>query len=233
MKTILFGLAAVCLAPGISAAAGKDDPVLTKVIIDQLEVRMTDGPDPWVLDAQAWIGRDLDKLWLKVEAENVDGHIAEAEVQALYGRAIAPYWDLQVGWRHDIRPEPSRDWLALGLVGLAPYWLEVDAAAFIGEGGQVAVRLKGEYEWMFTQRWVLSPEMEVNLHSKDDEEVGIGSGLSNLELGLRLRYEIRRELAPYIGVNWTRKFGNTADFARDEGEDTNDVQFVAGVRAWF
>ena len=233
MKKILIGLAVACLAPGMSAAAGKDDPVLTKVIIDQLEVRMTDGPDPWVLDAQAWIGRDLDKLWLKVEAENVDGHIAEAEVQALYGRAIDPYWDLQVGWRHDIRPEPSRDWLALGLVGLAPYWLEVDAAAFIGEGGQVAVRLKGEYEWMFTQRWVLSPEMEVNLHSKDDEEVGIGSGLSNLELGLRLRYEIRRELAPYIGVNWTRKFGNTADFARDEGEDTNDVQFVAGVRAWF
>ena len=194
---------------------------------------MTDGPDPWVLDAQAWIGQDLNKLWLKIEAENVDGHTTEAETQVLYSRAIAPYWDLQVGWRHDIRPQPSRDWLAVGIDGLAPYWFEVDAAAFLGQSGQVATRLKGEYEWMLTQSWVLSPEMEVNLHSKDDEEVGIGSGLSSLELGLRLRYEIRRELAPYIGVNWTRKFGNTADFARDEGEDSNDVQFVAGVRAWY
>jgi copper resistance protein B len=226
-------MAALLLVPTFTQAAGKDDPVLAKVMIDQLEVRATDGPDPWVLDAQMWIGQDLNKLWLKTEVEQLDGQTEEAEVQALYSRAIASYWDLQVGWRHDIRPKPNRDWLAIGFEGLAPYWFEIDAAAFVGESGQLAARLEAEYEWMFTQRWVLSPEMEVNLHTKNDQQTGTGSGLSDLELGLRLRYEIRREFAPYIGVNWTQKFGNTADFARDEGEDSSDVQIVAGVRVWF
>jgi copper resistance protein B len=226
-------MAALLLVPTFTQAAGKDDPVLAKVMIDQLEVRATDGPDPWVLDAQMWIGQDLNKLWLKTEVEQLDGQTEEAEVQALYSRAIASYWDLQVGWRHDIRPKPNRDWLAVGFEGLAPYWFEIDAAAFVGESGQLAARLEAEYEWMFTQRWVLSPEMEVNLHTKNDQQTGTGSGLSDLELGLRLRYEIRREFAPYIGVNWTQKFGNTADFARDEGEDSSDVQMVAGVRVWF
>jgi copper resistance protein B len=233
MKRTVYGLATALLLPGLVQAASKDDPILTKVMIDQLEVRSTGGPDPWVLDAQAWVGRDLNKLWVKTEVEYVDGKTEEAEAQALYSRAVAPYWDLQIGWRHDFRPKPDRDWLAIGFEGLAPYWFEVDAAAFIGEGGRLAARLEAEYEWMFTQRWVLSPELEVNLHSKNDPSVGIGSGLSDLELGLRLRYEIRREFAPYVGVNWTRKIGNTADFARDEGEDASDVQIVAGVRAWF
>ena len=233
MKEAIYGLVVVLMLPGFVQAASKDDPVLTKVMIDQIEVRATDGPDPWVLDAQAWIGQDLNKFWLKLEGEYLDGRTTEAEVQALYSRAVAPYWDLQLGWRHDIRPEPSRDWLAIGFEGLAPYWFEIDAAAFIGESGQVGARLGGEHEWMLTQRWVLSPEMELNLHTRNDEQTGTGSGLSDLELGLRLRYEIRREFAPYVGVNWTRKFGNTADFARAEGEDTNDVQIVAGVRVWF
>ena len=233
MKESIYGLAVMLMMPGFTQAASEDDPVLTKVMIDQLEVRATDGLDPWVIDAQAWIGQDLNKFWLKLEGEYLDGKTEEAEVQALYSRAVAPYWDLQLGWRHDIRPEPSRDWLAIGFEGLAPYWFEIDAAAFIGESGQLGVRLEGEYEWMLTQRWVLSPEMELNLHTRNDERTGTGSGLSDLELGLRLRYEIRREFAPYVGVNWTRKFGNTADFARAEGEDTNDVQIVAGVRVWF
>ena len=233
MKKIVSGLVAAMLIPGLGFAASKDDPILSKVMIDQLEVRSTDGPDPWVLEAQAWIGQDLNKLWLKTEVERVDGETEEAEVQALYSRAVAPYWDLQFGWRHDFRPEPERDWLAIGLEGLAPYWFEVDAALFVGESGRVAARIEAEYEWMFTQRWVLSPEIEVNLHSKDDVDTGVGSGLSDLELGLRLRYEFRREFAPYIGVSWSKKFGDTADFARDEGEDTDDVQIVAGVRAWF
>lgn len=233
MKKAMIGLMTCTLLSSTAFAASKDDPVLAKVMIDQFEVRSTDGPDPWVLEAQGWIGQDLNKLWVKTEVEYVDGETEEAEIQALYSRAIAPYWDVQVGWRHVVRPKPNRDWLAIGFEGLAPYWFEIDAAAFIGESGQVGARLEAEYEWMFTQRWVLSPEMEVNLHSKNDEEAGTGSGLSDLELGLRLRYEIRREFAPYIGVNWTKKFGNTADFAHEAGEDTDDVQFVAGVRAWF
>lgn len=233
MNKAIYGLVALLVLPGLAQAAGKDDPILTKVLIDQLEVRATDGPDPWVLDAQGWVGQDLNKFWFKVEGEYLDGRVEEAEVQALYSRAIAPYWDLQLGWRHDIRPQPSRDWLAIGVEGLAPYWFEVEGTAFIGESGQLGARLKAEYEWMFTQRWVLSPELEVNLHSKNDEAVGVGSGLSDMQLGLRLRYEVRREFAPYVGVNWVERFSNTADFARAEGEDTSDVQFVAGVRAWF
>jgi len=233
MRKISIVLVGLLLTPGIGNTAGKDDPILSKVMIDQLEVRSTDGPDPWVLDAQAWIGQDLNKIWFKTEVEKVGGETEEAQLQALYSRAIAPYWDIQVGWRHDFKPNPTRDWLAVGVEGLAPYWFEIDAAMFVGGSGQVAARLEAEYEWMFTQRWVLSPELEVNLHSEDDESTGVGSGISDLELGLRLRYEIRREFAPYIGVNWSKLFGNTADFARDEGEDTDDVQFVVGVRAWF
>ena len=232
MKKTLCAMAALLLA-STPQAATEDDPVLAKVMINQLEVRSTDGPDPRVLEAQAWVGRDVNKLWLKADVEYVDGHTEEAEIQTLYSRAIAPYWDLQVGWRHDSRPTPSRAWLAFGVEGLAPYWFEIDAAAFIGESGQVGARLEAEYEVMFSQRWVLSPELKVNLHAKNDEATGTGSGLSDTELGLRLRYEVRREFAPYIGVNWVKKYGNTADFARDEGEDTDDLQFVAGIRAWF
>jgi copper resistance protein B len=186
-----------------------------------------------VLDADAWIGYDLNKLWFKTEVERVDGETEEAELQMLYSRALAPFWDLQLGWRRDIRPEPHRDYLAIGFKGLAPYLFETDASLFLGEAGQFGARLDAEYEYLFTQRLILSPEIEVNLYSRDDEEVGIGAGLSNMSLGLRLRYEIRREFAPYIGVNWTRQFGQTAVYARAEGSDPSDFQWVAGIRAWF
>jgi copper resistance protein B len=227
---------AALMTAGLSTTAfagGADDPLLYKVMIDKLEVRNTDGPNPLVLDADAWIGKDLNKFWFKTEVERVDGKTEEAEVQFLYSRAVAPFWDFQAGWRRDIKPEPDRDYLALGFKGLAPYLFEVDAGVFIGESGQVGARLDAEYEYMFTQKLVLSPEIELNAYSKNDEAVGIGSGLSDMALGLRLRYEVRREFAPYIGVNWTKKFGQTADFARADGEDTSDVQIVAGIRAWF
>ncbi len=225
---------AVLLTTGVQAAGmGADDPLVYRVMIDKLEIRSTDGPNPLVLDADAWVGYDLNKFWFKTEVERVDGETEEAEVQFLYSRAIAPFWDFQTGWRRDIKPEPERDFLALGFKGLAPYLFEVDAGIFIGESGQVGARLDAEYEYLFTQKLILSPEIELNLYGKDDEEVGIGSGLSNMELGLRLRYEIRREFGPYLGVNWTKQFGETADFSRDDGEDTSDVQFVVGLRAWF
>ncbi|MEW8024992.1 MAG: copper resistance protein B [Candidatus Thiodiazotropha sp.] len=214
-------------------AGGKDDPLISKVMIDQLETRITDGPNPLVLEAEAWAGYDLHKFWFKTDVERVDGETEEAEVQLLYSRAIAPFWDFQVGWRRDIRPKPDRDHLALAFKGLAPYLFEVDAGLFIGESGRVNARLDAEYEYMLTQKWILAPELTLDLHSKDDDELGIGSGLSDMSLGLRLRYEIRREFAPYIGVNWSKKFGKTADFAEDEGEDTSDTQIVAGIRAWF
>lgn len=226
---ILFSL----FISATAMAAPIDDPVLTKVMIDELEIRDTNGPNPTVLDGQMWIGKDLNKFWLKTDIEQVDGKTEEAEVQALYSRAIYPYWDLQAGVRRDYRPEPQRDWLVLGLKGLAPYFFEVDATAFFGENGRSAARLEAEYELLFTQRLILSPEVKVNFYGKDDPELGIGSGLSDMEAGLRLRYEIRREFAPYIGINWTRKFGQTADFARAAGGETEDTQLVAGLRIWF
>jgi copper resistance protein B len=186
-----------------------------------------------VWDADAWVGRDLHKLWMKTEGEYTDGATEGAFGEFLYSRAIAPYWDLQAGWRHDFRPRPARDWFALGLKGLAPYWFEVDATLYAGGNGGIAGRLDAEYELLFTQRLILAPELELSVYGQDDPSRGIGSGVSDLELGLRLRYEIRREIAPYVGINWEKKFGRTADFARDEGEPTDDLQFVAGIRAWF
>ena len=214
-------------------AATEDDPLLFKLMIDKLEWRAADGPNPWVWDADAWIGKDFNKLWLKTEGEYADGTTESAFGEVLYSRAISPYWDLQAGWRHDFRPVPNRDWFAIGFKGLAPYWFEVDATLYAGGDGNVFARLDAEYEVMITQRLVLSPELETSIYANEDPARGIGSGVSNLELGLRLRYEIRREFAPYIGINWEKKFGGTADFAREEGESTSDLQFVAGVRAWF
>lgn len=231
-KVFVFFL---CLLASTASLAGgrSDDPLLGKVMIGQFEVRDAEGSDPVVLEGQGWIGKDLHKFWVKADLEYVDSEFEEAELQFLYSRAVAPYWDFQVGWRHDERPEPTRDWLAVGFEGLSPYYFEVDAAAFVGEDGRTALRLEAEYEVMFTQKLILTPEVEVNLYGKDDPDLGIGSGLSDIEAGLRLRYEIRREFAPYIGVNWIKTFGDTADFARAEGEGTSDVQLVAGIRAWF
>jgi copper resistance protein B len=218
---------------GTSIAGGPDDPILAKVMIDQFEYRATEGPDPLILEADAWIGKDLHKAWFKVDAERVNNELEELEVQALYSRAVAPFWDLQVGIRHDARPRPTRTWAALGFKGLAPYWFEVDAAAFVNKEGQVNLRASAEYEWMFTQQIALAPELEFNAYSKDDPDHEIGAGLSDMQAGIRLRYEIKREFAPYIGVNWNRKLGETADIARSSGEDIDDVQFVVGIHAWF
>jgi len=210
-----------------------DDPLLAMLVVEQLEIRATDGEDPLVWEAEGWIGKDRNKFWIKSGGEYVDDRVEEAELQMLYSRALAPFWDLHLGWRHDIRPTPERDWLALGMKGLAPYYFDVDAALFLGDAGRTAARLQVEYELMLTQKLVLIPEIELNLHGKNDSDTGTGSGLSDIEAGLRLRYEVRREFAPYVGVNWTKLYGKTADFARDEGEDVEDVQFVFGVSFWF
>lgn len=214
-------------------AASKDDPVLLKVMIDQLEYRDAAGDNPLVWEAQAWLGQDLDKVWIKTEGERADGDTENSEAQLLYSKAIAPYWDLQAGVRHDFRPSPDRSWAVIGLQGLAPYLFEIDAALFVGGSGRTALRIEAEYELMITQRLILTPEVEINLHGKNDRKTGTGSGLSDIEAGLRLRYEIRRGSGPYIGINWENKYGKTADFASDEGEDTSDTQFVIGLRATF
>lgn len=229
---IMYALVGCVLSTSVFAM-GEDDPIVTKIMVDQLETRIVDGDDPLVLEASAWIGGDLNKLVIKADVEQVKGVTHELELQALYSRAVDPYWDFQIGIRQDQKPAPNKNWLAIGFQGVAPYWFEIDSTLFIGEKDQVGLRFSAEYEWMITQRWVLSPEVEFNLHSKDDETRGTGSGLSNSQIGLRLRYEVKREFAPYIGINWNNKYGNTATFARNEGEEVSGTQFVAGIRAWF
>ncbi len=233
MKKLILVVLGCLFVPGVTLAAAGDDPLLYRVMINQLEVRDASGDDPRAWDIQAWAGKDLNKLWIKTEGDYVNGSAEESEAQLLYSKAIAPYWDLQMGWRRDLRPRPGRDWLAVGFMGVAPYFFEVDAALFIGESGRTALRLDAEYELMFTQRLVLSPEIEMNFYGKDDPDMGIGTGLSDMSVGLRLRYEVRREFAPYIGVNWSKKFGDTEDYARAEDEEAEDTQFVVGFRAWF
>lgn len=214
-------------------AGWNDDPILAKLMIDQLELRDTGGDNPRVLEAGVWSGRDLQKIWLKADLERVGGHTEEAGLQALYSHAIAPYWDLQVGVRKDFRPDPKRSWAVLGLQGLAPYFFEVDAALFVGESGRTGLRVSAEYELLFTQQLILSPELEFDAYGQNDADHGTGSGLSDVQAGLRLRYEMRREFAPYVGLNWNRKYGNAADYARQEREPVHDSQFVIGIRAWF
>ena len=233
MKTkIIYAFIGCVLSPSLYAMED-DDPIVTKVMINQLETRITEGDDPLILEATAWIGKDLNKFVIKADAEQVKGVTEELELQALYSRAVAPFWDFQIGVRQDQKPKPSRDWLAIGFQGIAPYWFEIDSTLFLGKSDQVGLRFTAEYEGMITQRWVLSPEVEFNFHTKDDVATGTGSGLSDSQIGLRLRYEIKREFAPYIGVNWNKKYGNTATFAENDGEKVEDTQIVAGIRAWF
>jgi len=210
-----------------------DDPLVTKVMFDQLEFHHNDGENPLVGEAQAWIGKDVNKFWLKTDFEQRDGKTEEAELQALYSRAIAPYWDLQMGIRQYIKPAPTQTWGVIGVQGLAPYFFEVDTAVFIGESGNTALRFSAEYEILFTQQLILSPEIEINFYGQNNREAGTGSGLSDITAGLRLRYEIKREFAPYIGVNWNKQFGRTADITEDKGDATNDTSLVVGVRMWF
>ncbi len=232
MKKYCFTLLLVLLAVPVYGGM-EDDPLLAKLMVDQLEYRFGDGDNPLAWDAQGWIGKDLNKLWIRSEGEYLHDQIDETELQLLYSRAIAPFWEAQIGWRGDLEPNPTRNWLALELEGLAPYFFDVEASVFLGENGRTAARLKLEYEFLFTQKLILVPEFEVNLYGKDDPAVGIGSGFSDMEAGLRLRYEIRREFAPYIGVNWLHLFGDTADYAAEEGNDTDTVQFLVGIRTWF
>ena len=204
-----------------------------QVLLDQLEWRRTDGGDAAVWEGLGWYGSDYNKLFVKTEGERVRGSTEDARVDVLWDHIISRWWSLQAGGRQDFGEGPSRTWAAIGVQGLAPYWFDVEATAYVGEGGRTAARLKAEYDLLITQRLILQPEAEANLYGKSDPERQIGSGLSDLDIGLRMRYEFRRELAPYLGVAWTRRFGPTANLVRAAGGEASDIQFVAGVRLWF
>lgn len=201
---------------------------------DQFELRNQDGRDALKWDAQGWYGGDYHKLWLKTEGEKrISGKTDSAEAQLLYSRLLTDFFDMQAGVRYDPQPDARRTYAVLGVQGLAPYYFETDAALFLSNEGQVTARIAVEYEWLLTQRLILQPAFETNLAFQDIGERGLGSGINDIELGLRLRYEIRRKFAPYIGINWQRKLGQTAEFARKEGEVVDMPAFVAGIRFWF
>lgn len=210
----------------------EDTAPVGMVLLDQFEWRRTDGDDAQIWEGQAWYGNDYNKVWFKTEGERVDSE-EEGRAELLWDRIVSSWWSMQAGVRQDFSEGPSRTWAAVGVQGLAPYFFEVEGALYVGEEGRTAARFSGEYDMLITQRLILQPELEFELYGKDDRENGIGSGLSEVEAGLRLRYEIRREFAPYVGIHWERKFGATADLARDAGHDPSDVMFVAGLRAWF
>lgn len=204
-----------------------------KVMANLAEYGVGDGPDSYHWDGEAWIGGDIHRLVLKSEGEGErGGDIENAELQALYSRAVGVYTDLQIGVRQDFEPH-SRTYLTVGAESLFPYWFEVEGAAFLSNKGDLSARVEGTYDLRLTNRLILQPRAELNLAAQDDAATLTGSGLSNAELGLRLRYEVRREFAPYVGVSYDRKFGGTADYARAAGEDVEDTRVVFGVRAWF
>lgn len=205
------------------------------VLGDRLEYQTNEGSPLLLFDGQGWWGGDRNRLWVKTEIEYdfESDRFEEAELQALWSRPISRYFDFQAGVRHDFEPDPSRSFGVIGIQGLAPYWFEVDANLFVSGGGDVSARLEADYDLLLTQRLILQPRTELNFAVQSVDELGVGSGLSTAELGLRVRYEIRREFAPYIGVTWTRSVGETVDFSRADGEDSGAVSFVAGLRFWF
>ena len=204
------------------------------VIIDQAEATFSDGEEAYAWDVQGWTGGDINRFWWKSEGEGAFGDgVEEAEIQALYSRAIRPFFDFQTGLRQTYRPEGDRTDLVVGIQGLAPYWFEVDAAAFLSNKGELTARAEAEYDQRITQKWILQPRAEVTLSAQDISELSIGSGLSSLQVGARLRYEFKKEFAPYVGVEWTRRFGNTRNFLEAQGRSAEDTRLVVGIRAWF
>ena len=212
-----------------------DNEIFAVFRADRLEYQTNEGDPNLLWDVQAWVGGDYNKLWFKSEGTYLfdEETVEEGNVELFYSRNIASFWDLQIGASYDFKPDPSRISAAFGIEGLAPLWFEVDATAYVSEDGDISANIEIEYDLLLSQRLILQPRLESNIAVQEVEELNIGSGINDIQLGLRLRYEIRRQFAPYIGVSWSRKLGNTADLAEADGENINVTSFVAGVRFWF
>nr|WP_315475006.1 copper resistance protein B [uncultured Sandarakinorhabdus sp.] len=229
----VWGAAAV--APSRAALRREHGGFTGSMILFNLaEYQARAAGDGYRWEGEGWFGGDIDRFVVKTEGEaDVRGPLEAFEVQALYSRAIDPWWNLQAGVRYDISPDPQRVYATLGFEGLAPYWFKAAGAVFLSNKGELRGRVEGFYDQRITQRLILQPRAEIEATAQTIREIGIGAGLTNIELGLRLRYEIAREFAPYIGVEWAGKTGETARFARSAGERTSGVSYVAGIRFWF
>lgn len=206
----------------------------SQVMIDLAEIKIADGHTGYKFEADAWFGGDINRFVLKADGEGEFGETIEGvELKALYSRAIGPYFNLQAGVRQDLGVGPDRTHAVIGVEGLAPYWFEVDGYLYLSTKGEVRASASADYDQRITQRLILQPKVEFDLSAQDIPELGIGSGLISAEFGLRLRYEIAREFAPYVGIVHETKFGRTAAFARVAGDDPSSTNLVVGVRAWF
>ena len=219
--------------PSVSGHAARDRELVSFVEFNRLEAWNADDGTGLSWDARAWIGYDVNKLWVRTEGERIDGSTESADIELLYGRAVARWWDLVAGVRHDLEPGESQSWAAVGVIGLAPQKFEVEATAYIGDSGRTAARLEVEYELLLTNRLIAQPLIELNLLGKDDPERAQAAGFTTVEAGLRLRYEFNRKLAPYVGIVYERALGDTADLRRLDGNDIDDTRVVAGLRMWF
>lgn len=219
--------------PELAPHAHMQAPRLAQLLVDRLEAQDADGEVALRWDTRAMIGNDFDRLVVSSEGERLHGETEEARHELYWRRAVSRWWESRLGVRHDAGAGPGRDWLAFGVEGLAPFFVELSAVAYVGENGRSAFTLEAEYDLRLTNRLILQPRLELDVHGRGDAARGLGSGLAGSEAGLRLRYEIRREFAPYLGVEWLRLRGDTADLARTGGERTGEARAVAGFRLWY
>jgi len=210
-----------------------DEDNFGSLLVDRLESATTHGSTAMTYDWQAWYGQTYDRALIRAEGSIEGGTFIDARNELLWAHAITAYLDTQLGVRYDSGKGTDRGWLAFGIQGLLPYWLYVEATAYVNEQGRTAFRLETEYDLLLTQKLILQPRIEMNFYSQRDDTRDVSSGLSNIEAGLRLRYEIRREFAPYVGVEWASRFGSAADNIRASGNAADGVGLVAGVRFWF
>lgn len=227
MKKIVFGLMAMFALGQTAQASMEDDPLVTMFLMDRFEVLDND-ENTRVWEGSFWIGYDINKLYIYSEGEATSDGLESSQNEVVYSRAVAPFWDLQIGLAYDKNDDASKTWGEIAISGLAPYYFESRAALLVNGEGNVGLRLDAEYEALLTQKLILTPSLEADLYTKDDPNIHIGSGLSNIEAGLRLRYEFIREFAPYIGVTWEKTFGTTRDY-----HPINETSVMVGVRFWF
>lgn len=210
-----------------------DYPINAFVLFDQFEWRHGATADAVSWDAKGWVGQDINRLWFRSEGGASPGSVEEAQAHLLYGRAIARWWDFVAGIRQDWRPGPAQTWAAVGLQGLAPYFFEIEATAYVGANGRTHFRFETEYDLLITNRLILQPSVEVEIVGARDDERRVAPGLSSGDAGLRVRYEFRREFAPYVGVVWSRKFFGTAELAFRNGHEVRSTAVIVGGRVWF
>ncbi len=221
----------VAAFPDVMGHSVHDSAVNYFVLFDQLEWQGgAAGGVTW--DTRGWIGKDRNRFWFRAEGEGNDGRLESAHVHALYGRSIARWWDVVAGVRQDARPGAAQTWAAVGLQGLAPYLFEIEATAYIGASGRTHLRVETEYELLLTNRLILQPLVEAEVYGKRDPSRRIGAGLTSVEAGVRMRYEFKREFAPYVGVTWQRRFFGTADYARAAGDAVGGARLAVGLRVW-